>query len=253
MSTNKPNEGVRAREAHASGRRACCARSFFTMAKFFGRSGAWMGAVAAGVMLGAGMTMYSANALPQATQAQPTKVAMIDIMVLINGLTELEDRNAQTKAAREAFLKQLEADEAQIKLLEDEVKAGAQPGQAYAQMEKIAELQERKATFKVRQEKILSLLDLRNAQNIRDLYTKAQAAIEQVAKADGYDLVILDDRPVTLSPNGNGGVLNDEILKKRVLYANDATINITQRVLTVMQNDYAAGKQGGAAPATGNK
>lgn len=217
------------------------------MSKFFGRSGAWMGAAAAGLLLGAGLTMYSANALPVPAQAQPTKVAMIDIMVLINELDELKDRNEQTKAAREAFQKQLEADGDQIKLMEDEVKAGAQSSQAYAQVEKIAELQERKAMFKVRQEKILSLLDVRNAQNIRDLYAKAQTAIDKVAKQDGYDLVLLDDRPVTLTPGASGGVLNDEILKKRILYANDAAIDITKRVLDVMQNDYATGKQGGAS------
>ncbi len=205
----------------------------------------WVGAVSVGLLVGAGVTMYSANALPQALQAQPTKLALIDMMVLINGLDELKDRNTETNSQREKFLKQLGDDEAQIKLLEEEVKAGPQQNQTYAHMEKIAELQERTAMFKVRREKVLSLLDLRNAQNIRDLYAKAQAAIEQVAKADGYDMVVLDDRPITLSPGGSTSALNDEILKKRVMYANDAAINITQRVLTAMQNDYATGKQAG--------
>lgn len=215
------------------------------MAKFFNRSGLWMGVFSGALVLGAGVTMYSANALPLAAQAQPTKVGLVDMTVLINELDELKDRNAGTTQLREQYQKELTAEEQQIKLLEDDVKAGAQAGQTMAQIDKVANLQERKAMLKLRADKNQSVLELRNTQNIRELYTKALTAIEQVAKMDGYDLVLLDDRPVQLSPGGNSAVLNDEILKKRVLFANNANVDITQRILTVMQNDYAAGKAAG--------
>lgn len=215
------------------------------MAKFFNRSGLWMGVFSAALVLGAGVTIYSANALPLATQAQPTKVGLVDMTVLINELDELKDRNAGTTQLREQYQKELTAEEQQIKLLEDDVKTGAQAGQTMAQIDKVANLQERKAMLKLRADKNQSVLELRNTQNIRELYTKALTAIDQVAKMDGYDLVLLDDRPVQLSPGGNSAVLNDEILKKRVLFANNANVDITQRILTVMQNDYAAGKAAG--------
>lgn len=204
-----------------------------------------MGVFSAALVLGAGVTIYSANALPLATQAQPTKVGLVDMTVLINELDELKDRNAGTTQLREQYQKELTAEEQQIKLLEDDVKTGAQAGQTMAQIDKVANLQERKAMLKLRADKNQSVLELRNTQNIRELYTKALTAIDQVAKMDGYDLVLLDDRPVQLSPGGNSAVLNDEILKKRVLFANNANVDITQRILTVMQNDYAAGKAAG--------
>ncbi len=195
-----------------------------------------------------GVLYSSANAVPQATQAAtPSRVAIVDVMTLINGLSELKDRNIAMMPAREQMRAELSQLEQQVKALEGELKDNIPKGETQRRIEKLMQLQEANSTYKVRNERFEKTLDILNAQVIRELYGKASTAINAFAQREGFDLVVLDDRPVTLTEVAGTNQLRDEVLMKRILFATP-TIDITQRVLTVMENEYTQGKATSSNP-----
>ncbi len=204
-----------------------------------------------GAALAAGGFMYAtANAVPAPAQvSQPVKVGLVDMTALINGLSELKDRNEAMKPLLDQMKTELEGIQQQAKQLEADLKDNIPSTDVQRRIETRTQLQEASSNLKLRKERWDLTVDLRNAQVIRDLYAKASDAIAEVAKRDGLDLVLLDDRPISMTEFGNMNQLREEVLTKRVLFA-APTLDITQRVLTAMENQYAQGKGSATAPAT---
>jgi Skp family chaperone for outer membrane proteins len=209
----------------------------------------WFAPALVGAAVAAGGVFYAtADAVPAPAQtATPSKVGLVDMTALINGLTELKDRNAAMKPLRDQMASELEQLQTQAKQLESDLKDGIPEKDVQRRIETRTQLQETSSILKLRKERWDLALDLRNAQVIRELYAKATEAIAEISRRDGYDLILLDDRPVPMTDFGNMGQLREEVLMKRVLFA-APTLDITQRVLTAMENQYAQGKNG-AAPA----
>ena len=69
------------------------------------------------------------------------------------------------------------------------------------------------------------------------------AAVAALAKKDGFDLILLDDRSINVPDDASYAEVNNTILNKRVLFASD-TIDLTQRLITMMNNDFSAGVGG---------
>jgi Skp family chaperone for outer membrane proteins len=204
--------------------------------------------VGAALVLG-GFLYATANAVPAAAQvSQPAKVGIVDMTMLINGLSELKDRNAAMKPILDQRLAELEQLQQQAKQLEADLKDNIPSTNVQRRIETRTQLQETTNNLKLRKERWDMTIDLRNAQIVRELYAKASVAISEVAQRDGYDLILLDDRPLELTEFSSVNQLREEVLSKRILFA-APTLDITQRVLTAMENQYAQGKTGGAAPA----
>ena len=106
-------------------------------------------------------------------------------------------------------------------------------------IERLAQRVELEATYEARGKAYQRMIDLDHGDILNDLYPKAVAAVQAYAAKEGYDVVLLDDRPMQLPDSGSVKEYNEVIQKKRVLFAKDGT-DITDQLITVMNNEYAA-------------
>lgn len=176
-----------------------------------------------------------------AQQAPPTAVAVIDVGKVLDQLEEKRTRLADL----EAFGQQLENRVADIdaerqKVLDDlDVLPKGTP-QYYAKQDeaihKQMELQSEKefAQFRFNERKQRTKLEL---------FNKILSAAGIYAQREGYDLVINDDRDLTI-PDAQLGKMNDQsfqafVMSRRVIYATDA-VDITDEVAQHMNNNYKA-------------
>lgn len=198
--------------------------------------------VAAGVVLaGVAMTAYSNAARFAAT---PTSVAVVDMQKAINGLDELKARNEANQKKADARVAELTKirDEItkQSKDLEDSAKM-APAGNADI-MNKRAELMVRAQTLDAQANAYKQLTRLDAGDVLRDMHSKVIAGIDAIAKREGIDIVIADDRALELPNPGTDEDVGRAINARRLLYATP-TVDLTQRVLTQVNNDYNAGKK----------
>ena len=95
------------------------------------------------------------------------------------------------------------------------------------------------AQIEVNKKLYKGLADLQKGEMFRTLYESATAAVQRVAKLDGYQLVLLDDREIKFEADLSPAQVGPVIQNKRILFAEDA-IDITERVLTDMNNAFNA-------------
>jgi Skp family chaperone for outer membrane proteins len=198
--------------------------------------------VAAGVALaGVAMSAYS-NASRLA--ATPTSVAVVDMQKAINGLDELKARN-------EANQKKADARVAELTKIRDEITKQGKELEKSAEMapagnsdiiNKRAELMVRAQTLDAQANAYKQLTRLDAGDVLRDMHGKVLAGIDAIAKREGIDIVIADDRALELPNPGTDEDVGRAINSRRLLYATP-TVDLTQRVLTQVNNDYNAGKK----------
>lgn len=183
------------------------------------------------------------NAVPAAIAPAPAPavIGLVNLEDLMNNLNELKDRNAEVKIISDEMVSKRAKLSDEVKELEAQLGTTVPANDMGARVRLMAELAEKRQLVKIRSEGFSAQIDVINSQIIRDLYAKVTKAIEDVAKREGYTLVLLDDRAISLTPQMSSDAVNQVILNKRILFA-DESINITQRIATVMNNEYAAGK-----------
>jgi Skp family chaperone for outer membrane proteins len=202
------------------------ARSFFTLC------------AAAGLVLGTVALTRSTIATPAPAPA-PVSVAVVDLQRLINSLVELADRNKELDIIGADFNAKIDELTVRAKAIEAELKDVIPKDNRQARAAKNAELIELQTQLDARKRVSTSLFDLRRADVIRELYAKASKNVADFAARDGYDIILLDDRSISISETGSMNSLMQQILAKRVLHA-ASTIDLTDRMITQMNNDYAA-------------
>ncbi len=192
-------------------------------------------------ILAAGAINSFATATPSAAVAPaPTAIALIDLPKLINGLTELAEKNAEVGVRRDQLQKQLDELDKQIKQIDTELNDVIPKNATKQRTEKLAQKFEIESLQEARAKAYQRLIDLENGDIIRDLYGKIQASIEAFAKKEGFDLVLLDDRAIQIPTNRVSiREINPIIESKRILFAKDG-MDVTDRLLTIMNNEYKA-------------
>jgi len=178
----------------------------------------------------------SASVAPSA----PAVIATVDLEKLMNGLTELSDRNKSLNQRMEVRAAQLNDIKKQIDAVENDLKNNIAENDTKSRTEKLAQKFELDATFEARRNAIRGLVELENGDTIRELYQKTLGYVDAFAQKNGIDLVLFDDRSISFSKRAGVKEVNETIADKRILYAN-STLDITQAVLTAMNNEYAAG------------
>jgi Skp family chaperone for outer membrane proteins len=183
------------------------------------------------------------NAVPSAMAPAPApaSVGLVNLEALMNNLTELKDRNAEVKIISDEMIAKRTKLAEEVKEIEAQLSTSVPASNMQERVRMTAELAEKRQLLKIRSEGFSAQIDVINAQIIRELYGKVTKAIEEVAKREGYSLVLLDDRGIELSPQMSSDAVNQVILNKRILFA-DGSLDITDRIATVMNNDYAAAK-----------
>lgn len=171
--------------------------------------------------------------------AQPTSVAVVDLMRALNELDELQALNAplverakQRQADLDALREQLEGLQAQLDAL---------PANDLEKRRQLrAQIYELRETATARASVYQSLINIEKGEVIRPLYTKFMDAVEEVATKQGYELVIFDDRGMEVPTQGTEAEINRAIERKRVLYAAER-LDITNEVVLLMNQNFNAG------------
>lgn len=173
---------------------------------------------------------------PAAVPAAPkTSVAIVNLEKLMAQLDETEVLNKELKSTFDKRKKEFEEVVNRARALETE--RDMLPAESRERRQKAADAAEAKKMAEARHTIYQALIDLDNGELIRAMYTKIIASINSFSQKEGVDLVMLDDRGITLPTSATQSQVNSAIQAKRVLFASD-TIDITDRLAKIMNADY---------------
>lgn len=173
--------------------------------------------------------------------AEPTSVATIDIVEIFDKLNERAVLEADLKARNEA--RQSTLDES--KKILDAIRADLDPDTGTlkpgtdAHRERVREFMEQQAVAEARTAALRQIVSIDQGTLQRQLYQKVAAAVAKVAARDGVDIVLFDDSLFPIHENEPSENVYRSIITKSVIYRN-ASADITQRVITLMNNEYTA-------------
>ncbi|MCA9277979.1 MAG: OmpH family outer membrane protein [Phycisphaeraceae bacterium] len=197
------------------------------------------------VALAAGMWFMTRESnASRRTFAPPTSVALVNISVLFESLDEAEASEKALDAKLERWVtEQAKAADA-YRAAEEEVKL-----QTPWSVEWI-ETQRRIAEYGGKLQSLDTVLKSLKSRDrgamYRRMYAKACVEIEKIAAAEGYDIIMLDDRTYyELDNEDRWGTRTAAetflaITSRQIIYAKNS-VDITQRVITAMNNAFHAG------------
>ena len=204
------------------------------------RSAPWIAAAVLGTGWALAMTA-TGNAVPAPQRATPTSVATIDLGVLFspdNGLDELRDLSAALKAKGDELSKEPNRIFEEMKRINENLDTLNRNTEE--ELNDRAKYYVLNAQHKALVEAANQLMGLEEGRINRLIYVKSLLAIEATALEEGIDLVLLDDQAIDVK-EGTSPQVNAAILARQILYAGES-IDISQRVVQRMNNDYAVGR-----------
>jgi Skp family chaperone for outer membrane proteins len=176
----------------------------------------------------------------------PVSLAVVDVKGVLENLNEFKDRNAEFRARGEAHTRAMNDMQERARQIETELRTTIDPRDIKRRAEKMGELSELRVNIKARDEIFAKRLEIEQGEVVHGLYAKLIATVGALARREGYDLVLADDRATMTQPGAPIGENLARIDARTVLFAADH-LSLTDRVVAVMNNDYAAGQ----APAAG--
>jgi len=186
----------------------------------------------------AGASNAASTALAARPPAQPTAIASIDIVEVFEQLNERSALEAQLKARVEKRQEQLDEINKRIQGIQSDLETTLKPG-TDEYKEKVREFMEQRAVAEARRNALQQIISIDQGALRRQLYAKIETAIAKIADRDGIDLVILDDSGFPIPEDVADNDVYRAIITKGVIYRHDS-INLTQSVITMMNNEYAA-------------
>lgn len=207
----------------------------------------WLVMAGVAVLAGAALFRAGASSLPQAPAPAPSVVGLIDLTLVTKGLNEIKERNAQLNTKAADYQKQLDDLAGKLAKINEDMKL--LPAESKERRAKIFEGLELEQQAKARQQILRKTVELDAGEILTDMYKKVTQTAAKVAEKDGYSLILLDDRSVSLPKDAPDEEINRAIFAKRVLFAAES-VDLTQRVITEMNNEFnAPSPRGGTAPA----
>jgi Skp family chaperone for outer membrane proteins len=176
--------------------------------------------------------------------AQPTAVAVIRLPDLLNELQQRADAEIELREMATSLDEQDQEKRAELEALRDRLEA--LPEENRGEIQSLSEdLRLKLLKYEGWRRFELDRLDVEKSLRLRDLYRSVQAAVEQYADANGYDVVLVDDHEAELSLNPQANAsrenqIRQQMLSRRVLHANSA-VDITDDLVRQMNNEYNAG------------
>lgn len=188
---------------------------------------------------------------PQSTPPRPTSIAIatVDIIRLVDKLNEKSDWDVQLSALTQRIQAELNA---RKKSIDEQVKAleSAPDDQKSALRDKVGleDLQLREWANYKRAE-----IDRERALMWQSMYRNIREESQKLAQAEGYDIILVNDGVTDLSLQRDSQVpmeqqAQEQIMRRRVLYANPA-IDVTDKLILRMNNARSTSGSGtGATP-----
>jgi Skp family chaperone for outer membrane proteins len=183
------------------------------------------------ILLGVG---YLVTAQEGLYTPRATTVAVIDVSVVLNGLDEKLQVEADLQAMVDAGNADLRAREEQVRQIQGDLQLMS-PGSA-AFDAKRNELDRQAVEFQVMQNYQTQRVNREYSRKFGRLYLNIVDAVGRVAEANGYDLVMFKEHDIDFS-----GVPREQlpavIQSRKVLYSSRG-LDITEQVRTMMNNEY---------------
>lgn len=181
--------------------------------------------------------VYGVSTPPRA-QAPTTSVAVVDVAKIMLGMELVKTESGKLKADFDTKQKSLDGMQKKIKDLVEQVKSAKDgtPEKRALAFEQIKSEAELKMTGELFQRQ----LNLAQGDLYKQAFLEVTAAIDQVAKQNGYHLVLRNDADVQLPANISGTDMESFIANQRVFYA-DSALDITEQVVTLLNNQFKAG------------
>jgi Skp family chaperone for outer membrane proteins len=184
--------------------------------------------------------------------APPTAVAVVDMNRLKTSLDEfkqIESKISDLMAPNDQLVKAMgdELKEKRERLETERETMGER--ELLALQADVARLQ---LNIQAQQREIMpAMFDAVALPEIATLNQKIIDAVQRVAERDGWDIIMIDPRAqpqLQLNTAPNLGELNTRMRARLFLYVNQNTADITDEVLTLMNNDFNAGGVQSATP-----
>ncbi|MBX3358682.1 MAG: OmpH family outer membrane protein [Phycisphaeraceae bacterium] len=193
--------------------------------------------ILAAVVLVAGSLAFTAGRLspPQAV------IAIVDLQKILVSLDEWKDLKADIQAKGDAASKKVTELQKKLKAEEEAVRLLPRGPQYYAALERMLRLG---VELKFETEYQRTDLARMAGEMLRGVYASIDKGAEDLAKKNGYSIVLASDEQVTIPENIPPDDINRIISLKRMLYI-DPAHDITDELLVLMNNQYAAAKAAG--------
>lgn len=187
------------------------------------------------IFLGYKVTATHNTAMP------PTVVAVVKINALFSGLRQRADDKIQIKDRAIKNTKEFDERKAELIALEAELKDVVDPIKHRKLSDEIGlKRLELKSWFA----STSAQAELEKAALLQELYKKISDAVDGIANANGYHLVLLDDSNPYVVYSKESRVdpqiqISKQITSQKMLYA-DPVIDITNQLITRMNNEFMA-------------
>lgn len=192
------------------------------------------------------MSAFAFRAGANAVQtAKPLTMGVINIEKVINSLEELNVQQSRLDNLVSLRRKTVDDMAAQVKKVQDEIKL--LPENSSQRASKILELQELTIKLRLEGEVAFSVIDMQKGEIYADLFRKISDASKRFAQRNGYDMVLSSDAIAQTPQQGTEQQIKAFIVSRRVIFASDA-IDVTDQLITMMNNEYKAGANGAKGP-----
>lgn len=200
--------------------------------------------LAAGVVAGVAWTS-SANSTVQMAPA-PAVIGVVNLEKLSNLLTEMKDRNTSLTSRNQPRVDELKNLDSQLAQTKKELSDLPPSASKDKRMELTLKAIELEAMFDTKKRAYQQAAGIESGGVLRDVYMKILASAKRFAESNGYDLILLDDRGAELPENRSADDYSRVITSTKLMFAKES-LDVTDALATLMNNDYTA--TGGKAPA----
>ncbi len=174
----------------------------------------------------------------RAAPTQPARIGILDLQRAYLASTELAARGAETKALAEKLKAELTTMQNQLKDLRAQL--DNEPPSSPRRRDLMAEGVVLQAMLETKEKVAQRLVDLSNGESVRVVYSRLTAACDKLLATTGLDLIIVDDRSVQPGADRSEQDVTAAIQSRQILAASKA-MDVTDEVVQIMNNDYAAG------------
>ncbi|MCH8343645.1 MAG: OmpH family outer membrane protein [Planctomycetes bacterium] len=205
----------------------------------------WINVPLVTIVLLFGVIMGNQTPAAQTIAPKELVLAAVQIESLFDGLVQRAEAKAEIDALKDEITAERGARQAAIAKMEEEFRGAADPDRREELVDAIT-LEKLKLQFWYQEAE--AELEVEKALRLQHLYLKISEAIGELASAQGYDLVILDDSAQEPEFDRDSRIpgqvqILQQIASRKVLYRNPA-IDITNDLITRMNNDFRARPSG---------
>jgi Skp family chaperone for outer membrane proteins len=219
----------------------------------------------AAVLVGFGLCvgLVSQSGTANMFAARPSSIVSVNLGVLLDKLEQrseadrrIEKMRSDLKEASDAKAADLEKMKAEAKKLQDQLEITIEAKERESLVGQLDDLQTRAAESKLSYEAWFRInstkLDIEMATAFEDVFRTVVAATADLAKASGYDFVIIDDSKRDLRANPQANVaridqIQSQLADRRTLYVNPE-LDVTDTLVVRMNNAFKAAAKPNPAP-----